>query len=92
VRFHAAFDEYAGSFLWHRLGCYSVAVGESLGAMTPKWGTDGYPEPKDVAAAFEWITFTEHVKCAPRGGKSKPTVLPCGSDAVPTYSVKNCYY
>lgn len=42
--------------------------------MTPKWGTDGYPEPKDVAAAFEWIAFTEHVKCAPRGGKSKPTV------------------
>ena len=73
VRFHASFDEYPGSLLWHRLGCYSAVIGESLGVITPKWGRDDYPEPKDVAAAFEWIAFTEHVKCAPRGEKSKPT-------------------
>jgi hypothetical protein len=80
VRFHAAFDEYAGSFLWHRLGCYSAAIGESLGVMTPKWGTDGYPEPKDVAVAIDWIAFTEHVKCAPLGGKPTPAMWEhCGT-------------
>jgi hypothetical protein len=74
VRFHAAFDKYPGSFLWHRLGCYAVALGASRGVMTPKWDTDGYPVPKDVSTAFDWIAFTEHIKCAPQGEKSKPTV------------------
>jgi len=73
IRFHATYDQYPGSFLWHRLGCYSVVIGESFGVMTPQWGADGYPYPEDVADAFNWIAFTEHVKCSPQGVMSKPT-------------------
>lgn len=73
VRFHAAFDEYPGSFLWHRLGCYSAAIGEFSGALHPTWETDGYPSAESVSNAFDFIAFVEHIKCSPTGNKSKPT-------------------
>ncbi len=73
IRFHATYDQYPGSFLWHRLGCYSVVIGEYLGIISPKWGIDGYPAPEYVATAFDWIAFTEHVKCSPKRDMGRPT-------------------
>lgn len=73
VRFHAAVDQYAGSFLWHRLGCYSAAVAEHFGSYRPHWGDAGYPTAEDVSKAYDFIAYLEHVKCSPIGQKSKPT-------------------
>lgn len=74
VRFHAAFSEYAGSFLWHRLASYSAAIAEAQGSLEVSWLADGYPSPQDAARAFDFIAFAEHVKCSPKGDKSAPTV------------------
>jgi hypothetical protein len=73
LRFGSSSDEYAGSFLWHRMGCYAVAIGEHYGAIKPTWGDDGYPIPGDVSRAFDLISFVEHIKCSPVGDLSKPT-------------------
>ena len=73
VRFHNTYNEYAGSFLWHRLGAYAAAIAETSRVAFVEWGDDGYPLPKNVAQSFDMIAFMEHVKCAPIGEKSKPT-------------------
>jgi hypothetical protein len=73
VRFHSAFHEYARSFLWHRLGCYSAALGEAMGAMELLWEADGYPNAENVAKAFDFISFLEHIKCAPFGNNGTAT-------------------
>jgi hypothetical protein len=73
VRFGNSFKNYAGSFLWHRIGCYATAFGEAFGIAKSNWDNNGYPEAKDAASAYDLITFVEHIKCSPRGHKSKPT-------------------
>lgn len=73
VRFGNTVEEYGGSFFWHRMGCYAVAIGEHYGAIRPMWDDDGYPIPGDVSRAFDLISFVEHIKCSPIGDLSKPT-------------------
>lgn len=73
LRFDTPFEEYAGSFLWHRMGCYAAAIGEYCGAITPAWDDDGYPMAEDVSRVFDLISFVEHIKCSPDGDLSKPT-------------------
>jgi len=73
IRFSNSFDEYPGSLLWHRIGCYAAAFGEACGAAQPQWDQDGYPKATDASLAYDLIAFVEHVKCSPVGDKSHPT-------------------
>lgn len=73
VRFDNDFKKYPGSILWHRLGCYAVAFAEAKGVLNPYWGTDTYPLKEDVALAYEYISYTNHIKCSPKGSNSEQT-------------------
>jgi hypothetical protein len=74
VRFGNDWKKYPGSFLWHRVGSYSAAFAERLGQMSGmNWLTNGFPDFPDVCRGFDYLAFTNHVKCSPAGGRSKPT-------------------
>jgi hypothetical protein len=73
VRFGNDFKRYPGSFLWHRLGCYAVVFAQTKGFLNPLWGADLYPSKEDVSRAYDYISYTNHIKCSPKGGKSEQT-------------------
>lgn len=74
IRFHSDYSDYQGSLLWHRLGCYAATIAEYKGITSLDWGDDGYPSAQDVSQAYNFIAFTEHIKCSPAGYNSAPTV------------------
>lgn len=63
---------YSGTFLFHRMGCYATAFAETEKLMEPKWKGQ-CPLPKDVVDSFDYISYTNHIKCSPLGDKSKPS-------------------
>jgi len=74
VRFQNDWKKYPGSFLWHRLGSYGAAFAEHLGQIAGvKWLENGFPDFPDVCRGFDYLAFTNHVKCSPTGSRSKPT-------------------
>jgi len=65
--------EYSGSPLWHRVGCFGAAFAEAAGLMSSHAMESELPTFIEVDAAYEFLAFTNHVKCSPTGDRSKPT-------------------
>lgn len=65
-------SNYRGSLLWHRLGCYAVVFAQAAGLITPSYANQ-FPVNRDVGQAFEYIAYTNHIKCSPKGNWSEPT-------------------
>lgn len=63
----------SGSSLWHRVACYSAAFCEAAGVLNLSWGSDGFPALADVGQAFEFIAYTNQIKCSPAGDRGKPS-------------------
>jgi hypothetical protein len=72
VRFGFPFSKYRGSLLWHRLGCYTAAFAEDAGLIRPSYA-DNFPATSYVATAFDYVAYTNHIKCSPKKNMSKPT-------------------
>lgn len=66
-------QNYGGSPLWHRVGCYATAFCEAKGICDRGREVDGYPQGEKVEAVYEYIAYTNHVKCSPIGEDSKPS-------------------
>lgn len=63
VRFGNNYKEYSGTYLYHRMGVYSKIIAEAF----------GISESLTHISAFDFIAYTNHVKCSPKNGKrSKP--------------------
>lgn len=56
---------YAGTVLWHRIGLYASQT-------ILKFVDDDYPDLSHIDA-YDWIAFTNHVKCSPTGDRSQPS-------------------
>lgn len=65
--------EYRGTFLWHRIGCYATAFLEAKGIYDREIDVDGYPRKEKVEFAYDYIAYTNHVKCSPNEDNSKPS-------------------
>lgn len=65
--------EYRGTLLWHRVGCYAAAFLEAKGIYDREIEVDGYPRNEKVESAYDYIAYTNHVKCSPTGDNSKPS-------------------
>lgn len=63
---------YSGTFLFHRLGCYSTAFAEAASLLQSDW-KNSCPLPRDIDLAFDLIAYTNQIKCSPVGDKSKPS-------------------
>jgi hypothetical protein len=64
---------YGGAVLYVRLTAYATAVLEHSRCMQPVWEEDGFPCKEDMANAFDYLAYTNQVKCSPAGDNSKPT-------------------
>lgn len=73
IRFNDSPKEYRGSLLWHRVGCYATAFREAKGIYNAGFDRDGYPPKEDVASAYDYIAYTNHVKCSPNSNNSVPS-------------------
>jgi len=74
VRFGNDWKNYRGSYLWHRLGAYGIAFAERLGIVKDlHWQPNGFPSLSEVCNGFAYLAYTNHVKCSPKGSRSKPT-------------------
>src|SRR4030042_3727589 len=74
VRFGNPWKTYRGSYLWHRLGAYGAAFAERLDVLKDiLWLKNGFPSFPDVCKGFDYLAYTNHVKCSPKGSRSKPT-------------------
>ena len=65
-------ETYSGTFLFHRMGSYVTSFATRYGLFKPTWIGD-YPSPPDIVSAFEFISYTNQIKCSPTGEKSKPS-------------------
>ncbi|MEI6748336.1 MAG: uracil-DNA glycosylase family protein [Bacteroidota bacterium] len=71
--------KYPGTFYWHRIPAYAVAILEKADLMKPIWEDDQFPSKEDTANAFEFIAMTNSIKCSPKtlpqikNDRSKPT-------------------
>jgi hypothetical protein len=65
-------DTYSGTFLFHRMGSYATALAERENIFTPTW-IDDFPAASNIASAFDYLSYTNQIKCSPRMKKSKPT-------------------
>lgn len=63
---------YVGSILWHRVGCFAAAFAEAAGVMPRVAGVGDLPSAREIDAAYEFMAFTNHVKCSPVGQRSAP--------------------
>lgn len=68
VRFENEFKKYAGSFLWLWLGAYGAAFAEKVGLKSCEW-KNGMPSIPDVIQGFDFLAYTNHVKCSPGGDR-----------------------
>ena len=66
-------DNYSGTFYWHRVPSYVLALLERDGIVQPEWTDSGFPNAADLANALDYFAITNSIKCAPRWHKSKPT-------------------
>ena len=64
---------YRGTSLWHRVGCYAALFAESAGLTNVKYDDDGAPAKDSASRAYDFIAYTNHVKCSPASYNSKPT-------------------
>jgi hypothetical protein len=64
---------YDGSPIWHRVGCFAAAFAAQEGLMNIHVDPGLLPASETIDAAYEFLAFTNHVKCSPIGQRSKPT-------------------
>lgn len=78
---------YAGTFLWHRIACYTKAVEEALACNSEDVfdeidRMDRLKNIENVQAEYDNNSFLNHIKCSPIGDRSKPSAAMwknCGS-------------
>ena len=76
VRFGSQWKTYRGSLVWHHVGAYAATILRSRGvepfaSMSWKPG-EGVPRTATIAA-YDFIAYTNHVKCSPNGDFSRPS-------------------
>ncbi|WP_126429113.1 uracil-DNA glycosylase family protein [Brevibacillus marinus] len=60
---------YAGTILWHRIGLYAS---QTILKFVDEDDPLTFPELSHIDA-YDWIAFTNHVKCSPTGDRSQPS-------------------
>lgn len=70
VRFGNEFKDYAGSFLWLWLGAYGAAYADYIKMTSCTWQS-GMPTIPDIINGFDFLAYTNHVKCSPSGDRAK---------------------
>ena len=70
--------KYAGTFLWHRIACYTMAIREAIYCDSDDiYGVlnleDKIKDNRKIAAEYENNSFLNHVKCSPKRDRSNPT-------------------
>jgi hypothetical protein len=63
---------YKGTLLFHRIGCYVASFIKSNDLNTAIL-KNKYPASINVAESFDYIAYTNHVKCSPKREKSEQT-------------------
>lgn len=63
---------YSGSFVFHRMASYATTILYHKKILVSKYNNI-WPNQKDVSKAFEYIAFTNQIKCSPIGQKSEQT-------------------
>lgn len=72
VRFGNPYQKYAGTLLFHRMGIYSALIAQARG-LTVQLDKEGLPTQNEVVRAFEFLAYTNHIKCSPANDeRSKP--------------------
>ncbi|MCX7113415.1 MAG: hypothetical protein NTX45_25585 [Proteobacteria bacterium] len=72
VRFGHSFKEYPGTLLFHRMGMYSALIAQATGVPV-QLDERRLPTQNEVVRAFEFIAYTNHIKCSPTNKElSKP--------------------
>ncbi len=62
--------EYAGTVLWHRIGQYAS---QTILKFVVEDDPLTFPDLSHIDA-YDWIAFTNHVKCSPTGDRSQPSL------------------
>ncbi len=61
---------YRGGIMHHRVGCYSAIYLQSKGIIQSE-ATKGMPTKKCISESFNYISFTNQIKCSPDDEKRK---------------------
>lgn len=62
-----------GSFLWHRISPYIAAFVEHYGLLAVENDDNGYPIGPIASRLYDFVAFTQSVKCTPTNDLGKPT-------------------
>jgi hypothetical protein len=74
IRFGCDYKDYKGTFLFHRMGMYAALIAQSAGITMQLDSKTGLPTQEEVIRAFDFIAYTNHVKCSPTNKeRSKPS-------------------
>ena len=72
LRFENVYSKYPGTLLFHRLESYASVFAKVKG-FTSFNSSEGFPSQDEVQNAFDFIAYTNHIKCSPTGNKSEQT-------------------
>jgi hypothetical protein len=66
---------YRGSLFYHRAGscAFEFAKSAKLLEEPSEMSPDGFPCNGDIAHAYDYVTYTNHIKCTLRGDRGRPT-------------------
>jgi hypothetical protein len=79
VRFGHDYQKYPGTMLYHRMGVYASAFVETAKFRDEIPPEQSWPSYQNVAEAFEFMAYTNQVKCSPhddqnsKNSRSEPT-------------------
>lgn len=70
--------KYVGTFLWHRIVCYTKAIHAALGCNEDNINEvmkkeDEFRKLENIDAEYDRNAFLNHIKCSPLGERSKPS-------------------
>lgn len=65
VRFGNDYRRYSGTMLYHRMGAYASAFVSAAGLIPNPNFPDAWPTHQHVATSFDYLSYTNHVKCSP---------------------------
>lgn len=69
-------EKYFGTYIWHRIACYTMAVREALncnGLNDELNKLSQLDKLENIEAEYENNVFLNHIKCSPTGERSKPS-------------------
>ena len=66
-------ENYGGSMLWYRMGCYAALFAQYQGLMDLSADGGKVPAREDVVQAFDFLAYTNHIKCSPHHKDGRPT-------------------